>query len=89
MQPPKVCQRFILKPETPHIVCMRSIPGIIEESNPAMVSSDLVIVSTESQHKPSEFGKLATTDLDQLDVEITRPTLTGNDNIIAVTIKAN
>jgi hypothetical protein len=27
-----MCQRFILKPETPHIICMKSIPGIIEES---------------------------------------------------------
>ena len=32
VQPPKVRQRFTLKPKTPHIVCMRSIPGIIEQS---------------------------------------------------------
>ena len=32
IQPPKVRQRFTLKPKTPHIVCMRSIPGIMEQS---------------------------------------------------------
>lgn len=32
LQPPKVRQRFTIKPKTPHIVCMRSIPGIIEQS---------------------------------------------------------
>ena len=86
MQPPKVCQRFILKPETLHIVCMRSIPGVVEESNLAMVSSDSVTGSTESQHKPSEVGKLATTDLGQLAVEVTRPASTGSD-VTAATIK--
>ena len=39
LQPPKVRQRFTLKPKTPHIVCMRSIPGIIEQSKDFVNSS--------------------------------------------------
>ena len=39
LQPPKVRQRFTLKPKTPHIVCMRSIPGIIEQSKDFISSS--------------------------------------------------
>lgn len=39
LQPPKVRQRFTLKPKTPHLVCMRSIPGIIEQSKDFVNSS--------------------------------------------------
>ena len=58
IQPPKVCQRFILKPETPHIVCMRSIPGVIE----ALVPSDAVSTgSPGTENKPSTGNKIVST----------------------------
>lgn len=32
LQPPRVRQRFVMKPKTSHIVCMASIPGEIDPS---------------------------------------------------------
>ena len=31
-QPAKVRQRFVVRPKTKHIICMKSIPGFVEES---------------------------------------------------------
>ena len=43
-QPPKMRQRFVIKPKTAHVVCMRSVPGKVEQSNDfvdsAMLSQD-------------------------------------------------
>ena len=90
LQPPKVCQRFILKPETPHIVCMRSIPGIIEESRTEWSSSGLLLTGSSgsgSQHKlsseglPSRGGSLehgkTSADIGPLDLESVLPTSSG------------
>ena len=69
LQPPKVRQRFTLKPKTPHIVCMRSIEGIIEQSKDFVdsaiytqkmdwVSASLFVGSTSSytQRRLSDLG---------------------------------
>ena len=92
-QPPKVCQRFILKPETPHIVCMRSIPGIIEETKMDWASSGLQLTGSSgsgSQHKlssevlPSKGGSLdhgkMSADFGPLDLESVKSTSSGKNN---------
>ena len=40
-QTTKVRQRFMVKPSTAHIVCMKAIPGSVEESS-EFTDSDLV-----------------------------------------------
>ena len=93
IQPPKLCQRFILKPETPHIVCMRSISGIIEYSKAPSISSDALIGSSESHDQqqqpsdgsPSKSGSLehrrgvlkVTDDLYQFDTKPSKATSTS------------
>ena len=57
MQTSKVRQRFVVKPPTAHIVCMKAIPGSIEESS-EFTDSALIDVNTswvaESFTPPSE-----------------------------------
>ena len=70
LQPPKVRQRFTLKPKTPHIVCMRSIPGIIEQSKDFVnssifsqktdwVSASLFPTSSSSSETPVHHRRLS------------------------------
>lgn len=40
-QPAKVRQRFVVRPKTKHITCMKSIPGVVEESKDFVDSANL------------------------------------------------
>lgn len=52
MQPPRIRQRFMIKPKTSHIVCMRSIPGKVEVSNEF---TDSALLSHETEWMDDSF----------------------------------
>ena len=51
-QPPRVRQRFVIKPRTSHVVCMQSIPGKVEESNEFV---DSALLSQETEWMETSF----------------------------------
>lgn len=52
LQPPKLRQRFMIKPKTSHIVCMKSIPGKIEVSHDFV---DSALLSQETDWMENSF----------------------------------